>query len=522
MLHNQNKGGKKMKRYQKGRYWRSAIFFTILAALSIPYNTGTYSLFFWLIEVKKIQYLIPFVLLYIIGYVAFFTIDKERAKSINRYQAHVQTDIKLSCVEDAIACGKDTSEVISFLDNDMKILMDQYFGNIFQVVSKISIVIFTLLLTLSSNWIFALVYLVLGFIPLKLTGYLAKKIGEKTTQYSDSVKQTTTLVKDVVRNKKTLMNYNVIENAIKKTKDRIFHSESSLAERNNQMAVTNSFMNTVYTIANIIPIAIGIYMGMKGYLTISAFVAVQYSSGWIVGSLGSIAGLLSGIKSTVPIYEKVVNFKKLEVAKEDEFEDVKVIEFINVDFGYNLNQKILENFSFTAKEGNKVLIQGASGSGKSTILKLISGELNPQKGKVLLNGKELLHRKIGFVSQNPAIFCDTIRYNLTLGKDFQEEMIMEAINKAGLHDFVEDKGLNYELEEDANNISGGQKQRIEISRALLFNCSTLLVDEGTSALDKNTADKIHDTLMKLEKIVIEVAHYIPEEVKAQFDQVLEL
>ena len=83
-------------------------------------------------------------------------------------------------------------------------------------------------------------------------------------------------------------------------------------------------------------------------------------------------------------------------------------------------------------------------------------------------------------------------------------------------------GLDYAIEDEGGNISGGQKQRIEIARALLYNCSVLLVDEGTSALDKNTADKIHETIMSLNKTVVEVAHHIPDEVRARFDTILEL
>ncbi len=78
------------------------------------------------------------------------------------------------------------------------------------------------------------------------------------------------------------------------------------------------------------------------------------------------------------------------------------------------------------------------------------------------------------------------------------------------------------MEEAGDNISGGQRQRIEIARALLYDCSVLLVDEGTSALDKETAAKVHDTILNVGKTVIEVAHYIPEDVKAQFDVVLNL
>ena len=87
---------------------------------------------------------------------------------------------------------------------------------------------------------------------------------------------------------------------------------------------------------------------------------------------------------------------------------------------------------------------------------------------------------------------------------------------------MEEHGLDYLIEDEGGNISGGQKQRIEIARALLYNCSVLLVDEGTSALDKDTADKVHNTILGLGKTVVEVAHYIPDEVKVKFDTVLEL
>lgn len=511
-----------MKQYRKGKLWWSAVFLTILAALSTPYTTGTYSVFFWLIESKRLKLLLPFVGLYIVGHFVLAGIDKARVNATNRYQAKVLTEIKLACVKDAIAGGKDSAEVISFLDNDLKLVIDQYFGNIFQLMTRVSIVVFTLCLTMTSNWIFALIYLVLGMLPMKLTGYLAGKIGQKTSQYTDSVMQTTSLVKDLVRNKETLINYNQIGVAMQRMKDQIFHSETSLAERNNQMAYTNVFMNMVYTVVNILPIAIGIYMGMKGYLSVSAFVAVQYSSGWIVGSLGALAGLISGIKSTRSICDKVAAFVDWVPEDAEKFEDVQSVEFEDVDFAYTPERQILKKLSFQAKSGSKLLIQGASGSGKSTILKLISGELKPNKGKVLLNGKELSGRKIGFVSQSPAMFADTLHYNLTLGADFPEAKIHDAVAQAGLSEFVAEKGLDYMLEDEGSNLSGGQRQRVEIARALLYDCSVLLVDEGTSALDEDTAAKVHETIMNLDKTVIEVAHYIPEKVKSQFNMVLKL
>ena len=479
-------------------------------------------MFFKLIEWGKMEYLIPFVVLFIAGYVILFWLDKARIFATNKYQANVLTEIKQTCIEDAIVKGKDSAEVISFLDNDLKLLMDGYFANIFQIVSKVSIVVFTLSLTLTSNWIFALVYLVLGFLPLQLTGILAGRVGRKTSEYGESVKETTDLVKDVVRNKGTLSNYGAVGFALKRMKERLFASESSLAERNNAMAYANTLMNIVYMVANIVPISIGIFMGIKGMLNISDFVAVQYSSGWIVGSLGALAGLISEMKSTQPICDKIAAFEKWEGDENRKREEIDTVEFDRVDFSYVPEKPILRGLSFKAGKGEKVLIQGSSGSGKSTILKLINRELKPDGGSVFLNGKDTVVPKAGYVSQDPAMFSDTIRYNLTLGNEFDEDRIMNAVERAGLHDFVEENGLDYVIEEEGGNLSGGQKQRIEIARALLYDCSMLLIDEGTSALDAKTAEKVHDTVMNLGKTVVEVAHYIPDDVKEKFDHILEL
>lgn len=241
-----------------------------------------------------------------------------------------------------------------------------------------------------------------------------------------------------------------------------------------------------------------------------------------MGSLGALAGLISEMKSTQPICDKIAAFEKWEGDENRKREEIDTVEFDRVDFSYVPEKPILRGLSFKAGKGEKVLIQGSSGSGKSTILKLINRELKPDGGSVFLNGKDTVVPKAGYVSQDPAMFSDTIRYNLTLGNEFDEDRIMNAVERAGLHDFVEENGLDYVIEEEGGNLSGGQKQRIEIARALLYDCSMLLIDEGTSALDAKTAEKVHDTVMNLGKTVVEVAHYIPDDVKERFDHILEL
>lgn len=511
-----------MKMYKSGGKWWKAIILTVLSALETPFNTGTYALFFLLIQQRRMEWLLPFVGAYIATYILILWLNKEAVKAVNNYKAEVTTEIKVACIKNAIAEGVDPGAVISFIDNDLKLVMENYFGNIIKIVKSVAVVVFTLMLTLSSNWIFALIYFVIGLLPLKLSKFIGTKTMETTEQYTNSIGKTTALIKDIIKNKGTILNYNRIEDALKRAMRSIFKSEKDFAQANNAVEFVGLYMNVLYVIVNIIPIAIGIYMGIKGYITIPAFIAVQYSSGWIVGSLGQVAGLTAVLKSTEPVREKIINFKDIVIPNEKDIEDVKKIEFKEVDFAYSEDKKIIKKLSFKTEKGGKMLIQGASGSGKSTILRLISGELFPDSGKVLLNDRELKNKRLGFVSQNPAVFNESLRYNITLGKDFNETQIKKAVEGAGLVDFVEEHGLDYLIEDEGGNISGGQKQRIEIARALLYNCSVLLVDEGTSALDKDTADKVHNTILGLGKTVVEVAHYIPDEVKVKFDTVLEL
>lgn len=513
-----------MKKYRKGKLWRRAVFFCVIASLGTPFNTGTYALIFKMIEEKRLEWLFPYIIMYIAGICLIEgIIANAKNKAVNKYKAHVLTQIKVDCITDYIESDeRDTSKALSFIDNDLNILMTNYFDNIFTIVSKASLIVFTLALTLSSNWIFAVIYLILGMLPFKVAAYLAGKTGQKTEDYSAGVKRTTALIKDVIRNKGTILNYRVQNNIARKVADTVADSENLNAERNNQLQFANMLLNVVYGSINMLPIAVGIYMGMKGYLSISAFVAVQYSSGWIVGSIASMAGLFSAVKSTEPICKKVEAFRTWQPKREGKMEAITDIVFDKVDFSYADGKQILKEFSMNVKDKEKVLIQGASGKGKSTILRLISGELNPDKGEVLLNGKKLENRSLGYITQEPAIFADTIQYNLTLGKEFTEEEINCAVEKAGLTPFVKENSMGFVLEEDGANVSGGQKQRIEIARALLYDRSVLLVDEGTSALDEESAVAVHETLMGLDKTVVEVAHYIPEQVRGRYDAVLTL
>lgn len=191
-----------------------------------------------------------------------------------------------------------------------------------------------------------------------------------------------------------------------------------------------------------------------------------------------------------------------------ELREVKgAIEFRNVTFGYVEEKPVLKGISFKIRPGEKVAIVGGTGSGKSTILKLIPRFYDPWSGQVLIDGIDVrkvklssLRRHIGIVHQDVFIFSGTIKDNIAYGKpNAKMDEIIEAARIAGIHDFISQLPRGYEtpVAERGITLSGGQRQRIAIARAILMNPEILLLDDPTSNLDAETEARVVEALKKL-------------------------
>lgn len=189
----------------------------------------------------------------------------------------------------------------------------------------------------------------------------------------------------------------------------------------------------------------------------------------------------------------------------------------NVTFGYNpLIPPLIENFNLNVKPGARVALIGGSGSGKSTIAKLICGLYTPDNGEILLDQKRrdqvprlLLANSIAMVEQDIFLFAGTVRDNLTLwDTSVPDQDLMMACKDAVIHDVIQalPNGYSSELIEGGMNLSGGQRQRLEIARALVCNPSILVLDEATSALDSESEFKIEQNLRRRGCTCIVVAH----------------
>jgi ATP-binding cassette, subfamily B, heavy metal transporter len=206
------------------------------------------------------------------------------------------------------------------------------------------------------------------------------------------------------------------------------------------------------------------------------------------------------------------------------------IVFDDVHFGYEPAREILKGVSFTLKPGQKLALVGHSGSGKSTIGRLLFRFYDVTSGSVRIDGQDLrdvtqtsLHAQIGVVPQDTVLFNDTIRYNIAYGKDNATEAeIFAAARAARIHDFIVSLPDGYETKvgERGLKLSGGEKQRVGIARTFLKNPPILILDEATSALDTQTERSIQESLAEMGqgRSVITIAHRLST--IADADQIL--
>lgn len=188
------------------------------------------------------------------------------------------------------------------------------------------------------------------------------------------------------------------------------------------------------------------------------------------------------------------------------------IEFDNVSFRYE-NQWVLNGLSFKINKGETVAIVGPTGAGKSTIVQLLPRLYDVQEGEIRINGKKIhtytqksLRELIAFVPQRPFLFLDTIGANIAFGRDFTQEQIESAANKAHAEEFINRLSHKYdtELADGGRNLSGGQQQRLAIARALVKNAPILVMDEATSSLDAVSEDHIKSAIRHLRGKVTQI------------------
>lgn len=269
---------------------------------------------------------------------------------------------------------------------------------------------------------------------------------------------------------------------------------------------------------------------MAGLVQAGVILSIGNLSSTFYNSLRTITDLRVSIRSAEPLLESLVQFDcDEESVAGKKCLNINSLVLKDVSFNYR-DKKVITDKSFVFRNKMKYLILGENGSGKTTLLKLLGIKLRPSTGSYYVNGEDLsdfdassVKAHIAYIEQEPYIFNDTILNNITLGKEFSEKEIEAVIKKCNLTSLIEERGLNYIINQTTNNLSGGQRQKIAIARALIRKCDILLCDEITSNLDQSSRASIYDTLLSDDNIMlVMIDHQIKENDYHLFDELIYL
>ncbi|KKP24468.1 MAG: Wlab protein [candidate division TM6 bacterium GW2011_GWF2_28_16] len=292
-------------------------------------------------------------------------------------------------------------------------------------------------------------------------------------------------------------------------------------------------VNTLNAILQTFPRLILETVGFSSLIAVIVYVVYMYHNATAIIPLVSMYAFafyrfLPAINKILASYNRLVFFRhtldsvneylfiEQENLSENKITFNKNIKLNNLSFEYNTKSKILNNINLEINKNEKVAFVGESGAGKSTIADIIMGLYKPVSGSIFIDGQLLdstniksWRQKIGYIPQNIYLFDGTVADNVVFGREYNENKIIDVLQKANIYNFLLTKeGVNTLVGDGGILLSGGQKQRIAIARALYSDPEILILDEATSALDNQTEEAIMHEIYNLNtnKTLIIIAH----------------
>ncbi|WP_347053232.1 ABC transporter ATP-binding protein [Flavobacterium olei] len=367
-------------------------------------------------------------------------------------------------------------------------------------------------------------------LPLPVLSYcifkLSSEINKRSTTFQQYLSKVSSFTQEIFSGIRVIKAYS-LENQHQ-------NNMVSLAEESKRKSLSLARVQSLFGplmialigISNLVVIYFGGVMYINGTIpnigTIAEFILYVNMLTWPVASLGWVSSMVQEAEAS---QKRLNEFLKIEPEIKNNNENSSVIDgniaFENVSFTYNdTNIKALKDVSFTVKKGETLAILGKTGSGKSTILSLISRLYDVTDGEVKIDGNEIsslnlndLRNNIGIVPQDAFLFSDTIKNNIKFGnQNATDEEVFDAAKNAVVHDNIIAFNKQYDtiLGERGITLSGGQKQRVSIARAIIKNPAILLFDDCLSAVDTETEEMILNNLFKIskDKTTIIVSHRV--------------
>lgn len=430
---------------------------------------------------------------------------------------------------------RPTGAYLSAFTNDIEPILNGYINGLFVVI--VSIVQFTaaLIMMFTYNVSFTLFVILLTFIPIVVSVLVGKKLAESEVALSSENRRFTAQLKDLLSGFSVIRSFGVESEA-----EKIFGSANAELESvRSRRRVTQSLIHTVSNIFSELTwfgvFTFGAYLAINGKIQASVIIIFVQLMNYIINPIQQLSEQLAQLKAAKELVQQMHEITEPEDVRADRqtissFNDKIELNQLSFGYGAETDKDALSDLNAVIRKNEAVAIVGGSGSGKSTILNLLLGTYPNYRGSLKFDEIEIrdlsaesINYLFALIQQDVFIFDKSIEENISLFKQFPREELDHAIERSGLADLIVSKGADFKCGENGGNLSGGERQRISIARALLKKSQILLVDEGTSALDNESAAKVMGTILALmDTTRIVVTHRLDENVLSRFDRILVL
>ena len=423
--------------------------------------------------------------------------------------------------------GYKVSEIQNELGNNLKILTDDYATPWIQIWTNLLSLIFAIGTLITLHWSLILFVAVAAIIVLTLPKIMTKKLSNSTAAAAKKNAQLLNTIENWFSGLSELRRYSASGRL-----DRALGQDSrKLAEANVYRKKVQGISISINGLGNAIgQIGSSLFSGLLFFNHIITlgdwFIAGSFAS-TIFNGLWEVINAMTQMRSTKKLRQEIADLTK-SIPEKKPGTVVYGVECHNLKVQYQ-NGESISYPDFTINKGDKVLLSGDSGTGKSTLFKVLLGQLKPKTGEVYFTAQDGTkispqQARLGYVAQDATLFPDTIANNITMFNSKLVSKLKEAVQKVQL---VPDLAkfpnqINTTVDLDQGNLSGGQRQKVVLARAEIHDEPFLLLDEATSAVDSKSTSEIIGNLLDTDKTLLMIAHNFSPELKDKFDYQINL
>ena len=475
------------------------------------------------------------ILVTLMGYI--FTYNSEPiflSKALMQYRQHIFENLMKKRI--SAFSGERSSLYISSLTNDIFAVETGLLSNLFALISSVLTFVGALVMMLCYSPLLTLVALVLAAVPIVVSILIGSNVEAAEKEVSNKNEEYTAMLKDTLGGFSVIKSFKA-ENRISGIfAENIKKLSQAKCKKSKMMILVNLFGTIASLISQIGVFIFGAYMVVfVEDSTITAGVVLLFVQlmNYILSPLSTLPKIIAERKAAIAMVDKIAEALDSNASDDSSVDITKLENGIKLEalsFEYEEGKPVLNDINYFFELGKKYAIVGGSGSGKTTMLNLLMSSYHSYNGSISYDETELrdissssLYDIQSIIQQNVFVFNATIRDNITMFGQFDDDEITRAINLSGLSVLIEKRGEEYLCGENGNGLSGGEKQRISIARSLLKKSQVLLVDEATAALDAETAYQVSSSIIGLDGVTaIVVTHSLDEALLKQYDGILTL